>query len=371
MKNNIAYSNNKDIQAAVKEIKEALPESSDLILCFTSSLYDNKLIAKELHNAFPAADTFGCTTSGELVSGKMMDHSIVAMAFERKIIGEYKVEIVPDVAGNCETNVKKAMSSFESFFGERVDQMDFEKYVGMVLIDGLSGAEEKVNDAIGNCTSVSFVGGSAGDDLKFEATHVFYNGVSYNNAAVLALMKPNRKFSILKTQSFKVLDKKLKVTKTNESERRVIEFNGSPAAKAYAEAIGIEEKELVKFFSKNPLGLILFDKKDPFVRSPRILDNKDVLFYCSMKEGAELNLLESSDIIENTRKDLSAKIEEMESVSAIINFNCILRTLELKDKNQEAAYGEIFNDVPTIGFSTYGESYIGHINQTATMLIFN
>ena len=33
-------------------------------------------------------------------------------------------------------------------------------------------------------------------------------------------------------------------------------------------------------------------------------------------------------------------------------------------------YGEIFKDVPTIGFSTYGEQFIGHMNQTSAMLVF-
>ncbi len=84
----------------------------------------------------------------------------------------------------------------------------------------------------------------------------------------------------------------------------------------------------------------------------------------------ELKILDSSDIVKITREELDRKLEEMGTISALLNFNCILRTLELKDKKQTDDYGAIFKSIPTIGFSTYGESYIGHINQTATMLLF-
>ncbi|MFW6101535.1 MAG: FIST C-terminal domain-containing protein, partial [Bacteroidota bacterium] len=80
--------------------------------------------------------------------------------------------------------------------------------------------------------------------------------------------------------------------------------------------------------------------------------------------------LNSGNILEYTRDSLNQKKNEMGEISAIINFNCILRTLELKDKNQAEGYGDIFKSVPTVGFSTYGESYIGHINQTSTMVLF-
>ena len=60
----------------------------------------------------------------------------------------------------------------------------------------------------------------------------------------------------------------------------------------------------------------------------------------------------------------------MDHVSGMLNFHCILRTLELKSKHQTEAYGRLFSDIPTIGFSTYGEAYLGHINQTSTMLLF-
>ena len=54
----------------------------------------------------------------------------------------------------------------------------------------------------------------------------------------------------------------------------------------------------------------------------------------------------------------------------MINFNCILRTLGLEQEQSSEAYGALFGEIPTVGFSTYGEQFIGHINQTATMLVF-
>lgn len=83
-----------------------------------------------------------------------------------------------------------------------------------------------------------------------------------------------------------------------------------------------------------------------------------------------LSLLESKNIVEDTQAAITKKQQEMPTITGIVNFHCILRTLELENKNQTTAYGNIFKDIPTIGFSTYGEEFIGHINQTSTMLIF-
>jgi hypothetical protein len=94
------------------------------------------------------------------------------------------------------------------------------------------------------------------------------------------------------------------------------------------------------------------------------------VFYCNIKEGMELSILESTDIVSETKASIEKKMKELGSVAGIINFHCILRTLELEQKKQTEAYGQLFSNVPTIGFSTYGEEYIGHINQTSTMLIF-
>jgi hypothetical protein len=87
-------------------------------------------------------------------------------------------------------------------------------------------------------------------------------------------------------------------------------------------------------------------------------------------EGMELSILESTNIINDTKKAIEDVKSKLGSISGIINFNCILRTLELGQKQLKQDYGKLFSDIPTVGFSTYGEQFIGHVNQTATMLVF-
>ena len=43
--------------------------------------------------------------------------------------------------------------------------------------------------------------------------------------------------------------------------------------------------------------------------------------------------------------------------------------MELERLGQLEDYGRIFAKNPTVGFCTYGEEYIGHVNQTSTLLV--
>jgi hypothetical protein len=211
------------------------------------------------------------------------------------------------------------------------------------------------------------VGGSAGDDLQFKTTHLFAEGEAHTKGAILCVLKPGVAFDVLKTQSFKILDKQLTATKVNEANRQVLEFNHQPALSAYAEAIGVDPAKISESFMKHPLGLIA--EGEPFVRSPQRLEGSSVRFYCNVLEGSELSLLESGDIVHDTQMAIQQKQKSFGPIGGIVNFHCILRTLALQQTGQTAAYGKLFKQIPTIGFSTYGEQYLGHVNQTSTMLL--
>lgn len=337
-----------------------------LVIFFASSSFDPSAIAAAVARRFPGAETMGCTTAGEIGGGKMRKDSVVAVALDQQALPELALSVIEDVS--AKDAVARAFADLERQTGQAMMALDVESYVGIILIDGLSFAEERVTDAIGDRTNVLFVGGSAGDDLHFRRTHVFANGKALPNAAVLALLRPSAGFSVLKTQSFRDTGKVLVATRVDEAKRVVYEFNGVPAREAYAAAAGVSPEEAAAAFMRYPVGVMI--NGEPYVRSPQQLQESAIVFYCNIKEGMELHLMESTDIIGETRAAVEREVRQMGSVSGLINFHCILRTLELERKGLTEGYGQIFEGLPAIGFSTYGEQYIGHINQTSTMVFF-
>ena len=262
-----------------------------------------------------------------------------------------------------------AFSSFERHYQIPVSAMAADEYVGLVLVDGMSGGEERLMEKIGDRCDLSFIGGAAGDDLQFRRTEVMVQGEAYTDAAVLLLIKPKRGFGIIKTQSFYGIGKTLMATAVDETAREVIEFNHEPAIDAYAKALGVSWDELPSLFMRHPLGLII--DGEPFVRSPQRIHDGALAFYCKIPAGTELEVLDATDIVEDTRRAVDNYEAKHGPASALVDFHCIQRTLQLRQENRCPEYGQIYKDRVAIGFSTYGEEYIHHINQTSTILVLH
>jgi len=336
------------------------------ILCFASTRYKLGKIGAGLQTAFPQACVVGCTTAGEMASAQMMSGAVVTMFLDHTVIEDVAAVTVNPLGG--QVSVSDAFAQLEHHFGLPVSAMDVGKHVGLVLVDGLSGAEERLMEKIGDRTDLLFVGGAAGDDLHFRRTEVMAKGKAYSDAAVLVLMQLQKGFEILKTQSFETTGKELVATAVEESSRRVLEFDDRPAAEVYAEALEVPVEQLSGYFMKHPLGLMIGG--EPFVRSPQRVDGKHVVFYCNVKEGMELEVLNATDIVADTREALEGRQAALGNISGLIDFHCVLRTQQLRHEQRCQEYGAIFSGIPSIGFSTYGEEFLGHINQTSTMLLF-
>jgi hypothetical protein len=362
-----ACSTHERIADVVADFKSQLTSREPaLLVFFASSRYALPELGPALEKALGVL-AVGCSTAGEIVSGRMLNSSVVGMMFDAEDVRGAHVARVEDVGSA--SAVREALQACGDHFGQRVRDMDPTRYVGLVLMDGTSAAEEAIMATLSASTNVVFVGGSAGDDMAFKQTQVFAAGKTMTRGAALVLLDSARAFEVLKTQSFTVLGARLRATKVDEASRTVHEFDGQPATVAYAAALGVPVSELRAHLMKHPLGILV--NGEPFVRSARVMEGTSVSFFCQIAQGAELALLEGGDIVADTTVALADKVRAMGGGTAgLINFNCVLRTLELESRKQRDAYGAVFANTPMIGFSTYGEAYVGHMNQTATMLLF-
>ena len=145
------------------------------------------------------------------------------------------------------------------------------------------------------------------------------------------------------------------------------EINGEIAAEEYAKLIGKRVDELgPTVFASYPL--VLKSGKSIYVRSiQEVIDDGGLKFYCAIDEGIVLTIAEGVDIkhtLEHTLEEVSSAVGEAQ---LIIGCDCILRRLEITDREMLADIGAVMSANRVIGFSTYGEQYHAmHINQTLT-----
>jgi hypothetical protein len=171
---------------------------------------------------------------------------------------------------------------------------------------------------------------------------------------------------VVKTQSFQTTGQKLLATRVDESARTVLEFNHQPALTAYAAALGVAEPQAPALFPRHPLGLMVHD--EPFVRSLQRVENQSIVSFCTIQEGMELEILEATDIVHDTRVAIES-MKALGKIQGLIEFQCVLRTKQLQGENRCRDYCDIFEGIPWAGFSTYGEAYLGYVNQTSVFLV--
>lgn len=357
-----------DSRAAVAEFESQVrqPEMA-LVLFFCSSAYELAAVADEMNKRFAGIPVVGCTTAGEIGPAGYRGRSLSGMSFPA---GACSV-----VAGGIE-----GLQSFEIAGGrdfaqgllgrleKQAPDADAKNTFGVLLIDGLSMREEPVTHALQDgLGAIRMVGGSAGDDLKFERTWVFHDGAFHSDSAALVLVSTDFPFRILKTQHFVSDGERMVVTEVDAAHRVVKEINGLPAVEEYGRIVGVPAESLMpSHFAAWPV-VVMIDGTD-FVRSIQHANPDGSLsFYCAIDEGVVLRVAHGKDLIGRLEATFRELREDLGELQAMLACDCILRNLEATRDGSKEAVGELFRRNHAVGFATYGEQYGGvHVNQTLT-----
>jgi hypothetical protein len=351
----------------VAELAAKLSQSDPAIsMVFVSSQYDLEVLGRELARSLPGP-VIGCSTSGEITPCGYANGALSGFSIASPELATHTAVISP-LRGLAPGRVEAVIESAQSHL-EAAQQRDRKaRAFGVLLIDGLSVMEEQVIAILAEgLGEIPIVGGSAGDDLRFESTHVFTGERFVPDAAVFTLFVTTLPFAPIKTQHFSASDQRLVITRAAPERRIVYEINGHPAAEEYARLIGAEQTALgPETYSNYPL--MLRFGGEYFVRSiQKANPDGSLTFYCAIDEGVVLRLAHGENLIENLRAALAATRAQLGSVRLTLGFDCILRRLEVASKGIEPEVNRILMDNHVIGFSTYGEQYRSvHVNQTFT-----
>lgn len=362
-------SNKKDPSEAIQEIGKKLKgKKQGLTILFISSFYDLDKISKAIKENLKGS-IIGCTTSGELSALGYPEHSISALFLNSPRLLT-KTYFIKDLNKFDNKEARKIKSSITNDLEEHKKIRPESKPFALLLVDGLSIKEEILSSTLRSVIpEVPFFGGSAGDDLKFEKTFVFHKGKFHENAAVFQTFITDHAFEIFKTQHFTPLeDSKLVITEADVSKRIVYEINGLPASEEYARLINVEESKLnPTIFSKHPIMIKV--GHEYYVRSiQKVNPDKSLTFYCAIDVGLVLTVANGEDIIESLDNYLLS-VKGRINPKVILACECILRRLEIIDKNLVIKASDVMERHGVIGFHTYGEQINGlHVNQTLTAL---
>jgi hypothetical protein len=361
-----------DARKAAEEILEGLGDvDAAAVMFFASPAIGGEAIGQALTRHFPSATVIGCTTAGEFTERATGTGGVSAIALPRSLVRTAAAALA-DLDGGVDAGVTAAVAQLERQLDRPLRDLDPSRYVGFVLIDGLHGDEERVNDLLGNAAPLlSFVGGSAGDDLAFTRTTVYAEGAGHDHGAALLVLESDAPFQVVKSCSFEPMGRTFTITDADVPQRIVWELDGRPAAQVYAEAVGCGAADLGStVFMSHPVGLMIDGR--PWIRSPQqVVEGRGLKFYCQVLPQMQVELMRGTDLIAETRNDLRQAAGDLGGqVSGAVMFNCILRRLEIDQKNLGDKFVDALADIPTAGFHTYGESWLGHINQTLTAVLF-
>lgn len=355
-----------DPARAVAEVRDAIDQPGmEAVLLFCSSSYDLERLGREIAGAF-RCPVMACTSAGQIGPAGYQRGGLAAasLASEELKLHPYLIAPLSDrkaraaqVAAGVQGVIDRLPAGRRAF--------------GLVLTDGLSLAEEglaaSLYQSLGN---VPIVGGSAGDDLAFVRTAVYWDGEFRTDAAVFGLFETSLPFATLKLQHFRPTERRLVTTAADPAVRLVVEMNGVPAAEAYAEVLGLRVEELSgAVFSENPLMLRIGD--DHYVRSlQRANPDGSLSFFCAIEEGLVLSVGEGVEPLEALERGFAEAAREVPRPELVIGCDCILRRLELEEKKLSGRVGEFLAAHKVIGFNTYGEQYNAvHVNQTFTGIV--
>ncbi len=341
------------------------------LVFFSQSLIGADSLCQALEAHAPTLPYAGCSTAGEITPDGLEEGHMLAVLFP---VAFFRVEsvLVEGISSAGMDKITREVEALRRILDAKAEDKLAGNTFALCFIDGLSHAEEAATSAIHwGLDDIPLIGGSAGDDLKFETTRLISNGRVTSDSAIVLLVSTEIPFHVFKTDNFVPTDEKLVVTASEPERRLVREFNAANAADEYARSVGLDRRSLTPLsFASHPV--VVKVGGEYYCRSIQKMNPDGSLsFFCAIDDGVVLSIAEPKGMVETTRAALSTVGERLGGIDMVLGFDCVLRRLDAHNRQVLRGISELYREHRVIGFGTYGEQYRSmHLNQTFTGIAF-
>jgi len=373
-------------------------EIPSLVIGFVSPHLNFRAVTQQIKSRLDATTRFiAVSTAGELSSSPDQRSqslycatseawsTVVLQLFARELITEISLHTVALHSEDIRSNqVARTINERIQKIGAELKEvkpqfpLNANDTLALTFVDGLSASESFLMEAIyrdGNFPCL-FVGGSSGGKLDFSNTWIFNGSSAVQNVAVIAFLRlrPGMRFGVFKTHNFRKCQTSFLVCQSDPIRRTVTQvartdqFEPENFVDVLIKHFQCARELLPEQLKNYAFGIEI--EGEVFVRAVAGIDlvNGVITFYCDIAPGDRLYLLEADDFVAKTDTDFAKFLEgKPKPLGAILN-DCICRRL----CNSLSSLGRLntFAQVPSAGFSTFGELLGININQTLCAIVF-
>lgn len=380
----VGKSKNQDSKKAGKEacemaISQMGANKPDLIIAFASVKFDQEQILQGVRT-IAEAPLIGCSDSGEITTDGPDSQSVIVMALHASEI-EFTIGIGKGIKAGSRGAGKQVAENIVQKAKDKLSMF-------IMLPDGLTGNGADIvrgaQDVLGKHFPI--MGGSAGDDFKFEKTFEYYNDQVLNDAVVGVGLSGKFAWGVGVQHGWEPIGLPMKVTK---SEGAVLkELDNKPALRIYQDYFGKKAEELIKepiarMAYTYPLGMSVKGSDELLIRDVVIANEKgEITCAAEIPQDSEVRLMlgDPEKAIKSAKKAAENAKSQLKGASpkVVFVFDCMARCkllgqgIRTKDEI-DAIQNVLGKDVPLIGFYTYGEQapLAGDINPKTCQSVFH
>ncbi len=347
-----------------RELADALAPAPDaLVIAFVSSRLDPDEVAPALREALAPARVVGCTSYGE-IAGAVTQGTAVAMLVDGRRVRAGVGLAAPLSHGPLQAG-RAALVAAAHDLELTAEELDPARHVAITLVDGRSPMAEGF--CLGTAAAaprIGFVGGAAsatldlprGEPTALRTAALFHDGRAWRDAGLVLVLAPQASFEVITSEHMIPTPLRVVVTRADPARRLVLELDGYPAVRRYAEVVraaggsGPLDTDLAARF---PFAIYVGGR--PYVRSVSAVAGDALGLAAAVDEGAVLRIMRPGDLVAQTRGALAGAAARLGPLDAVLAFSCLGRHREAVGLGATGALDDVYASLPMVGFHSFGE----------------